>query len=414
MKYSVKFYPEKRKETIDNQIVEVVKNVPVMCSVAWSGKRMFHYTGKRCNINQWDPILQELKRNQVTLNGESFTIFNADLTDIKGTINNLFKVYDINRIVPSVDQLREDLKKGLGKPLKITVKNRFFDYFSLFISSGEYSPGAQTTLKYLQKMLEEFNPDLTFENLNPVDFQAHLAKMSSIGKNTISLNLNWLRTFINFAKAQNYTQSDPFKGFKIKSAIYGTPIYISLEERDNLYDVKIDDPDLSIVRDIFVTQCYIGCRYSDLMRLNQTNIIDNCIQYIASKTKNKTVRIARIPLSKKVKTIFSRYHLPDGRLLPFIKIVSFDKALKALFFKVKINRKVTITDKITGLDKQVPLYIIASSHMARRCFIGGLYKKGVKNATIASMSGHAKDSKAFSRYYDIDQEDQEAAMKLIQ
>ncbi len=52
--------------------------------------------------------------------------------------------------------------------------------------------------------------------------------------------------------------------------------------------------------------------------------------------------------------------------------------------------------------------------MARRIFIGGLHKKGVKNEIIASMSGHVKDSKAFARYYTIDEEDQKKAMKEIE
>jgi hypothetical protein len=52
--------------------------------------------------------------------------------------------------------------------------------------------------------------------------------------------------------------------------------------------------------------------------------------------------------------------------------------------------------------------------MARRVFVGSLYKKGVKNEIIASMSGHTRDSKAFGRYHAIDKEDQGNAIKLIE
>ena len=81
---------------------------------------------------------------------------------------------------------------------------------------------------------------------------------------------------------------------------------------------------------------------------------------------------------------------------------------------VEITRIVTIPDPKTRENKQVSIADIATSHMARRVFVGGLHRKGVKNEIIASMSGHTKDSKAFSRYYNINQQDQEQAMKLIE
>ena len=88
--------------------------------------------------------------------------------------------------------------------------------------------------------------------------------------------------------------------------------------------------------------------------------------------------------------------------------------LKLLFDSLGIRRIVTIPDKTTRKGKQVRLCDIVTTHMARRVFIGGLYKKGVKDAIIASMSGHVKGSKAFLRYYDVDNEDQKAAMSLIE
>jgi len=90
--------------------------------------------------------------------------------------------------------------------------------------------------------------------------------------------------------------------------------------------------------------------------------------------------------------------------------------LKDLFKheNVKITRMVTIADPKTRLSKQVPICDIASSHMARRVFVGILHKRGVKNEIIASMSGHVENSKAFSRYYNIDKEDQKTAIKLIE
>ena len=57
------------------------------------------------------------------------------------------------------------------------------------------------------------------------------------------------------------------------------------------------------------------------------------------------------------------------------------------------------------MEEPKPLYEVASSHMARRTFVGNTYKMTKDPNIIGMMSGHALGSKAFARYRDIDDED---------
>ena len=57
---------------------------------------------------------------------------------------------------------------------------------------------------------------------------------------------------------------------------------------------------------------------------------------------------------------------------------------------------VTIYNSQTGQEEQKPLHELASTHLARRTFIGNLYKKVKDPNIIASMSGHVDGSKAFN------------------
>lgn len=59
------------------------------------------------------------------------------------------------------------------------------------------------------------------------------------------------------------------------------------------------------------------------------------------------------------------------------------------------------------------LCYIASLHIARRTFIGNLYKKVKDPNIIASMSGHIEGSKAFARYRQIDDEIKQSVIELI-
>jgi integrase len=91
--------------------------------------------------------------------------------------------------------------------------------------------------------------------------------------------------------------------------VYGTPFYITNEERIRLYNADLShNKQLETQRDIFVFQCLIGCRVSDLYKMTYRNIIDGAIEYIPRKTKEDRTITVRVPLSKTALEIIERYH----------------------------------------------------------------------------------------------------------
>lgn len=73
---------------------------------------------------------------------------------------------------------------------------------------------------------------------------------------------------------------------------------------------------------------------------------------------------------------------------------------------------VTVRNPVTGADEQKPINEIASSHMARRTFIGNLYKNKDPEL-ICSMTGHTKGSRSFTRYREIDEDIKIELVNLI-
>lgn len=92
----------------------------------------------------------------------------------------------------------------------------------------------------------------------------------------------------------------------------------------------------------------------------------------------------------------------DRKLFPFISDQRYNDAIKEIFEAAGITRLVTRLNPTTGEEEKVPINTIASSHMARRTFIGNLYNKVQDPNLIGSMSGHAEGSRAFARYRKID------------
>jgi hypothetical protein len=91
----------------------------------------------------------------------------------------------------------------------------------------------------------------------------------------------------------------------------------------------------------------------------------------------------------------------------------YNESLKEILTVCEVNRKVSVINPTTGETEQRPICDIASSHMARRTFIGNLYKKVKDPSLIGSMSGHAEGSRAFARYRNIDMDVKKDTIALI-
>ena len=226
------------------------------------------------------------------------------------------------------------------------------------------------------------------------------------GQNSIIGTMSRLHTFVRWSIKRGYMNRDPYDDYVIGTAIYGTPFYLTKEERNQLYQAKFpDNPGLEVQRDIFIFQCFIGCRVGDLMKMTKNNVINGAIEYVPRKTKEGRPYTVRVPLSPTALEILERYKdQPDGRLLPFICEQDYNRDIKKMIKLAGIDRVVTTLNTITREEEKHPIWEVASSHMARRVLVGNLYKEVKDPNLIAKISGHVENSRAFSRYRDIDEE----------
>lgn len=273
----------------------------------------------------------------------------------------------------------------------------------------------ESYLRNEHSLLEEY-PKI-FEQIPASTDSRRSPKPQPRGNNTICALFNKLKAFFNWLNEKNVTANNPFKGYEgVVSEKYGTPYYITLEERNIIADFDLSEhPQMEIQRDIFIFQCCIGCRVSDLLKLTQSNVINGAIEYIPLKTKGERQNVVRVPLNTRASALMEKYKGIDskGRLFPFIAAQNYNESIKEIFKVCGITRSVTIINSITGKEEQRPINEVASSHMARRTFVGNLYKKVKDPSLISSMSGHAEGSKAFNRYRDIDDEVKKATVSLI-
>ena len=224
------------------------------------------------------------------------------------------------------------------------------------------------------------------------------------GQNSVADMMLRFRSFIIWANDNGYTSNNPFKHFTIGEIVYGTPIYITNRERNRLLETDLsDNKELETQRDIFVFQCLIGCRVSDLYKMTYRSIIGDAIEYIPRKTKEDRAITVRVPLNDTAKRLIAKYEdYERGSLFPFNTEQDYNRKIKEAFKRAGLDRMVTVLDQQTREEIQKPLYEVASSHMARRSFIRNIYKKVKDPNLVGALSGHKEGSKVFARYRTID------------
>jgi integrase len=298
------------------------------------------------------------------------------------------------------------------------------NYKVIFRSLQRYELYACHGKKSKKIYLSEFNTDklshLEYFFQNEYDLAKTYSKLySSIpenrmpkprGRNTISDMMTKIRTFFIWCYKNQLILSNPFVNYKIKSCVYGSPIYISIDELNTIYSTDLSArPALAIQRDIFVFHSMVGCRVSDLLKLTWQNVIGETITYIPNKSKHIRSNAIIVPLNDTSREILERYR-ESQKLLPFISEQKYNKSIKEVFRLAGITRKVIILNSLTGKEELVPINTIASSHMCRRNMVGNLYHFVQDTAVIGSMTGHSPNSRAFSRYRNIDNQVKKSAI----
>ena len=295
------------------------------------------------------------------------------------------------------------------------IRFPFFETLDRYITTARISENRKKNFRVLARLLRRFElfsgTALTFEGVTPETLSAFREFMKEEhrkpeprGQNTLAEKFEKLRAFWFWAIREEITENNPFRRFEMDVELYGTPYYITTAERDQIARTNLRrHPELAAQRDIFVFQCFVGCRVSDLVKLQKSSIIRGALEYIPRKTKDERPVVVRVPLTASAREIVARYaDLPGDQLLPFISPQKYNQAIKRIFTAARLTRLVTVLDPLTREEVRRPLNEIASSHLARRTFVGNLYKKVKDPNLVGSMSGHAEGSRAFTRYREID------------
>jgi len=411
----------------------------------YDGIQLFHKSELTVVPEKWDAKQQKIKTRCIFDDTER-KIFDDAVSDRKRLINN---IYASQGKTLTSEMLDAEIDKALRPDKYETKKQTFIEAFNEFLTKRKLSDVRINNYKVVVRALMRYEMyvqatkwnifELSFDTITPLilqDIEEFLRneylfaeKYPTIyeavpesrtpkarGQNTINGILTKIRAIFIWANDVGKTNNNPFKNYEIKESVYGTPYYISIDERNTLYKTDFSKrPALEIQRDIFVFQCLIGCRVEDFYRFTKQNVINGAIEYIARKTKDGRPITVRVPLNTIAKEILAKYTDFEGEtLLPFISKQNYNEAIKEIFTIAELTRPVVMLDTLTRDTVIRPLNEKASSHLARRCFVGNLYKQVKDPNVVGALSGHKDGSRAFARYREIDEQMKQELVKLLE
>lgn len=401
----------------------------------------------KVNPNQFNNDAGALK-TRILIDSKVRSSVNKEIQEMKSLILDIYNDYH-SSVQMSTEWLTDKINTKISG-VDDEIKTTFFDLFEDFLIRHKVSKCRKSSLCVTYRILRRyelykqvFNSEykLDIDNVTHIDLTmfedflkneykicddirfTHLYEIVSEsripkerGQNTRNSIMSKLRTFYLWCINEKYTINNPFIKYKIGVSVYGTPYYINIEERNIIYKSEMPNKQLETQRDIFIFQCVVGCRVGDLYRMSRSSIINGAIEYIPSKTKEGRVNTVRVPLNKIALEILNKYSSIDtkDKLLPFIAEQKYNIYIKQAFSEAGITRSVTIINPTTGDEEKRPINEIASSHLARRCFVGNLYKQVKDPNLVGALSGHSEGSKAFARYREIDEDMKKELVSLLE
>ena len=292
------------------------------------------------------------------------------------------------------------------------------DLIDQYCDAKNVAPRSRLKLHSLQKHLKRYEEQYHIRIYAHTLTRAHLDSLvnylrmvANLGQNALATRMKQFRALVYWA---GRPYPNPFENYAMPQEVYADPFFLTTEERERISCFDKLTAAKQVQRDIFIFQCYTGCRLSDLYALTYANIKDGWLVYTPQKTSRADARVVEVPLAPIALELVERYKGVDlkCRLFPFISDIKYNCAIRYVLKAAGIDRPIMWRDPRTGISRPRPIYEVASSHLARRTFAQIAYSSTGDKRLAASLTGHSENSRAFNRYSEVTREMKRKALGL--
>lgn len=320
------------------------------------------------------------------------------------------------RLMQYLKEAHRDGVIGQGRYIVLIGKARKLQRFLIIkglsgISANDFT--ADLLLEYRKFIYDEYHYVSRFPELYPKGEGRH-APRRRCKDTTVVHDLKTLQAFFRELEDTGEIRQSPFKKISfekrrsIMHVMYDAPIFLKADELRRVMQTAVP-PELQQTKDIFVLNCALGCRISDLKRLTMDKVAVSeegipYVHYIPSKTARLLAMNQEIqtPLITSALEIVQRTRLAFNGHNPKYEKQVYNKNLRRLLEFCGIDRRVCLYDSERGDNIYKPLYEVASSKLARKTHVDMLTKVQI-NYYAAGL--HREGSGAVFRYTSLELKD---------
>ena len=395
--------------------VLIVENIPIRMRVNFASKRIEFTTGYRIDAAKWDTDKQRVRNGCTNKLKQSASEINASLLGYYTEIQDIFKKFEVEEIMPTPEQIKEAFN-ALHKPIeevkpRKSTPNAFYKVFDDFVRDcgrqNDWTDSTYEKFAAVKNHLMNFRDGLTFDffdekGLN--DYVTYLRDVKEMRNSTIGKQLSFLKWFLRWAFRKGVHQNNAYDSYKPKlKSTQKKIIFLTWEELNKLreFEIPAAKQALDRVRDVFLFQCFTGLRYSDVFNLRRSDIKGDHIEVTTVKTSDSLI----IELNKHSKAILDKYKdvaFEDDKVLPVITNQKMNDYLKELAELAGIDEPIrqTYYKGNERIDEVTPKYALLGTHAGRRTFICNALALGIPPQVVMKWTGHS-DYKAMKPYIDI-------------
>lgn len=373
---------------------------PIRLRVSFGGCRVDLSLSESYNLSKWNADLERAKNNTRNDNRQTAAEINKAINFAVELIDKYFADCELRNAAPNAETLRAAFCRRTLTDTQKTLP----EYYDEFMSETETLKSWSVNTRKKYKTLRSWVCELNGANVETSLRKIINSEITAGKKNsTITKNVKILKVFFRWLNNKGYADFnlDTFD-LRLKGA-YGNNsaiIYLEYDELMLLYNFDFtNNPVLDNIRDVFCFCCFSGLRFSDVKKLQKSDIVDGCINVVTQKTSEPL----RIELNQYTRAILEKHKEFDERLaLYVVSNQKYNQHLKDCCRAAGINKPVRLVS-FSGSNRVETVHEkweVISSHCARRTFVVECLRRGIPAEVIMKWTGHS-DYKAMQPYVAI-------------
>ncbi len=394
---------------------KVEKPTLIYAVYTWQGKQYKVSTSLKVYPSQWDNRTHSalISSKQNKLDNRNNQITNQRIVNIITSLKNVRPVLcDMIDSINVIDELSKIINPNIKKkkmkkqPIISTLmwlaekyeKNSFRQYKGCIARFEKY---------LISKGVEDIITNLNGDTLN--DYQDYLSDSGKQYK-TINSYLKNLITLINLANAEkellsskiDYSSFKMIRDKRTTEQKKSKQVPLTEDQLLDIYHLNGITEKEEEARDLFICQCLLGQRISDMPKIFKGEYTTNVhgegletISFNVQKTKEEAT-LYLFPIAKEIITKyrnkqFKYYNLfeeDEDRINYLERIINNDikKVCQKAGLTAEINYTVQIGGEVKNERKQ--LYKLMHTHIARHTFITLMCKMGVSKDVVIIATAH--------------------------